>query len=156
MLPEGDAFALQGFAEPSRHRVPAGARERRAVVGEEEPFLARSRERWTLHAHVAGDGVAGDRLHRHEPDPGLGLGPLAAVDDEVANRIGLRGEDDVPQKHRPDLFRAKAVELDRDDREGAKTRGGLGNRAEDRADVLVFERGRPSGRRLRLTQIPED
>src|SRR5437899_10259894 len=93
VLPEGDAFALQRLPEPPGHGVPAGAGEDRAVFGEEQWFLPLPGEGGPFHAYVANDGVARDRLHRHKTNPGLGLGSLATVDDEMADRIRLRRKD---------------------------------------------------------------
>src|SRR5207247_3260749 len=127
VLSEGDAFTLERFAQSPGHGVPAGAGERGAPFGEEEGFLPFPGEGRPFHADIASDRVARGRFHRHKTDSSLGLGPLATVDDEMADGIGLCWEDDVPEKHRADLLRAEPVELDGDDREGTKTGAGLRN-----------------------------
>src|SRR2546430_2884837 len=156
VLSEGDDFALQRFAGPSGHWCPAGAAECRALLGEKERFLPFPGEGRPFHADVARDGVARDRFHRHKTDSGLGLGPLPTVDDEMADGVGLRWKDDVLEEHRADFFRAKSVELHRDDREGAKSGARLGDRAEDRADVFVLVCGSAPRRWLCLTEASKN
>src|SRR5437773_5610856 len=90
VLPEGDTFALQRFAQPPSHGVPAGAGERRAVFGEEERFFSFSGEGRSFHTDVARDRVARHGFHRHETYSGLGFSPLATVHDEMADGVGLR------------------------------------------------------------------